>query len=130
MSSRPLLAPQSVITNGDMTTTLTSLPTVIQNVSMPSYALSWTSSSISGKAAIQVSNDFSTGSPNKAANAGTWTTVPLSVNGSTVQYVTINTDNSTAFIDLALLSAYAVRLVYSPTSGTGTLQAVISGKSS
>ena len=39
MASRPIFTPYSVITNGDMSTTLTSKVTIVQNLSLVSYAI-------------------------------------------------------------------------------------------
>jgi len=122
MSSRPQLNPFPVITNGDMTTTLTSIPTVIQKLSMLSYDISWTGVSPVGNVSLQVSNTYSLNEDGTVRNAGNWNTVPL--NGTTA--VSDNTGNG--FIDVDEQGAYAVRIVYTPTSGTGSLNAVVNCK--
>jgi hypothetical protein len=127
MSTRARFIPYPVISAGNMASSLTSKVTIVQNISMPSYSLSWTSSSINGAVSVQVSNDYATNG-NAVINQGTWSTVTLQYNGSSVTSIPITTDNSTGFIDLALTGAYAIRLLYAPTSGTGSLTVVVNGK--
>lgn len=122
MASRPILAPFSVITNGDMSTTLTSKVTVIQNVSMVSYTVAWTGSSPVGVVTVQASNDYTQNADGTVRNAGTWVTLPLSSTAS----VSGNTDSGV--IDIDATAIYALRLIYTPVSGTGTLNATINGK--
>lgn len=121
MSSRPLLAPFPVITNASMTTTVTSAVTVIQNTSMLSYDISWTGSP-NGSFSVQASNTFTQNSDGTVRNVGNWDTLPLS--SSTV----ITPGAGSGMIDIDASGFYAIRLVYTPTSGTGTLNATISGK--
>lgn len=122
MSSRPQFNPFPVITNGDMTTTLVSIPTVIQKLSMLSYDVSWSGVSPVGNISLQVSNTYSQNEDGSVRNAGNWNTVPLT--GTTA--VSGNTGNG--FVDVDAQGAYAVRLVYTPVSGTGSLNATVNGK--
>lgn len=120
MSSRTVLRPYSVITNGNMVGNLTSAVTVLQSLSKVSYALSWTGSTPVGTASLQVSNDYSLDPNGQVDNPGTWQTVTTSaVSGSP----------GTGFVD-AITGAYATRLIYTATSGTGTLNVVVAGKTS
>lgn len=123
MSSRPLLQPMPVITNGDMSTaTITSLVTIISNCSMVSYALSWSGTSPVGTISVEVSNDYSQNGQGAVSNAGTWTPLTLSAGTS------VSGNTGTGFIDIVQSSAYAIRLKYTKTSGTGTLQATLKAK--
>ncbi len=122
MSSRPQFSPYSVITNGSMSASITSEVTVIQKLSLLSYAISWVGSTPIGTMSVEVSNDYSTNSDGTVRNAGTWNALPLSATAS----VSGNADNG--FIDIELNGGYAMRLVYTRSSGTGTMQAVISAK--
>lgn len=121
MSSRPILAPFQVITNGDMSTTVTSAVTVIQTNSMVSYEVNFTGSPV-GVINVQVSNSYSKNVDGTVRNAGSWTTLTLST-PSTVSGAGTN------FIDIDALGAYAVRLQYVPTSGSGVINAFVAGKS-
>lgn len=124
MSSRPMLAPQVVITAGDMSqATVTSIPTIVQNTSMLSYDCSWSGSSPVGAITIQVSNTYSQNADGTVKNAGNWTTLTLS------NTVPVSGNTGGAFIDVDATAAYAVRLVYTKASGTGTISATIAGKS-
>lgn len=122
MASRPILSPQQVIINGDMSANIISAVTVIQNVYSLSYDISWTGTAPVGTMSVQVSNTYSQNQDGSVRNPGNWTTLvltsPTPVSGSP----------GNGFIDIDELGAYAVRLVYNRTSGTGTMQATIAGK--
>lgn len=122
MSSRPLIKPFSVITNGNMATSLTSTPTITDNLSMISYDVSWAGSSPVGVITIQVSNSYSVNADGSVRNSGNWTTLTLSSSTN----VSGNTGNG--FIDIDATAAYAVRLVYTRTSGTGLLNVKVASK--
>lgn len=126
--SRTTLRPKLVITNGSMAGDLTSLPTVLQSISGCSYALSWSGSTPVGTAEIQVSNDYALNPDSTVANSGTWTTVELNVAGSPASSIAISGNTGNAFIDIEKTMAYAIRLFYDRTSGTGTLNVTINGK--
>ncbi len=121
MSSRPLLKPQSVITNGSMAGSLTSLVTIINQISIISYAVSWAGSTPVGTMSVQVSDDYSQNGDGTVRNSGTWNTLPINT-----MNVSGNTGNG--FIDIYVTGAYAIRLLYTRSSGTGTMNATISGK--
>ncbi len=110
------------------TATLTSLVTIIQNISMLSYAVSWSGSTPVGTITVEVSNDYSQNVNGSVRNAGTWTALTFSVSGSTASSLPVSGNTGTGFIDIDQLGAYAVRLKYTKVSGTGTLQSVINGK--
>lgn len=122
MSVRPNLRPFSVITNGDMSSNITSEVTIIDNKTLIGYDISWSGSSPVGMMSVQVSNTFSENPNGTIRNPGTWTTLTLSAPTP----VSGNTGNG--FIDIDITGAYAIRLVYTRTSGTGTLNAVICAK--
>jgi hypothetical protein len=112
-----------VITNGNMSAaSITSLVTIIQKLSLASYSITWTGSSPVGVIAVQVSNDYTTNADGSVNNPGTWNTLPLSATPA----VTGNTGNG--FIDIDASAGYALRVVYTKTSGSGTLNAVVNGK--
>jgi|ERR1019366_6402085 hypothetical protein len=121
MASRPILSPQQVITNGDMTSTVTSLVTILQTTGKASYDISWTGTP-TGTFNVQVSNTYTQDSSGQPANPGNWTTLTLSA-------PTLASGSSgNGFIDVTVTGAYAIRLQYAATSGTGTLNATIAGK--
>jgi len=136
MSSRPQFSPQIVIpssqaqpaSTGSMAANIISAPTIIQKLSMVSYSLSWSGSSPVGTASVQLSNDYSQNSDGSVNNPGTWNTMTLQVGGSSVTSIPISGNSGNGFIDITDCAAYAIRLIYSATSGTGTLQAIVNGK--
>lgn len=123
MSSRPLLRPQKVIINGDMSSDVTSLVTNINMISCIGYTISWTGTP-TGTFSVEVSQDYvaPVGVQDEPLNAGTWVAVNLSVP------VVASGTPDTAFIDVDITGAAYVRLKYTRTSGTGTLNATIAGK--
>lgn len=129
MSSRTTLRPYSVITNGAMVGDITSLVTILQSITGVSYQLSWSGSTPVGAASVQVSNDYALNADGQTVrNAGTWTTLEINVNGTPATSAPITGNTGSGFIDVEKTIAYAIRLVYTHTSGTGSLQATINGK--
>jgi hypothetical protein len=128
MSFRPQLTPFQVITNGDMSGNLTSLVTVIQKISMLSYSYSWSGTSPVGAVSVQVSNDYTLDATGKVLNAGTWNTITFESGGNSVTSVVISGNTGVGFIDIFQTGAFAIRTLYTYTSGVGNLQAWINGK--
>lgn len=122
MSSRPQLDPVSVITNVSMASSITSAVTIVKKLSMISYDISWTGTAPVGVMSVQVSNTYTQNADGTVRNAGNWTTVTLSSSTN----VSGNTGNG--FIDVDATGANAMRLVYTRTSGTGTMNATIAAK--
>lgn len=102
---------------------IVSLITDIQGMDDVGYQVNFTGTP-TGTFSIEISMDYQPGtSPNSApANAGNWITLPLSTP------VVASGSGDVAYIDLALLSAPYIRLKYTRTSGTGTLNAFVVGK--
>lgn len=122
MSSRPLMGPFQVITNGNMASpSITSHVTIVQMMTMISYDISWAGSSPVGLIVAQISNTYSENADGTVRNAGNWTNIPL-----TLAAVTGNT--GVGFIEVPDNTSYAIRLQYTATSGTGTMQAFVKGK--
>jgi len=122
MASRPLLKPFQVITNGDMSGNIISAVTVIDNISMVSYDISWAGSSPVGTMSIQVSNTYTQNANGTVRNPGNWTTLTLSAP------TPVSGNSGNGGIDVDATAFNAIRLVYNHVSGTGSLQAVISAK--
>jgi hypothetical protein len=127
MASRPILTPFTVIggdsdIDGSMAANITSSPTIMQNLSMVSYDISWSGTSPIGEISVEVSNTYSQNVNGSVRNPGTWSALPM--NASTA--VTGNTGSG--FIDIDANAGYAIRLVYTRISGTGTMLATVNGK--
>lgn len=127
MASRPVNQ-MPVITNGNMATNLQSLITVIPQLSMMSYGISWSGSSPIGTISVQVSNDYFVGANGKPSNPGTWTTITFNQNGAAVTQFSVNGNTGTGFLDIDQMGAYAIQLLYTASSGTGLLQVIFNGK--
>ncbi len=121
MSSRPQLNPEAVIVAGDMSGSLTSDVTIIQKISYISYSLVFTGTP-TGTFNVQVSNDYSQNADGTVKNAGNWVSLVLSAT------TTATGSAGTGFIDIDGCAAYAMRLIYTVGSGSGTLNATVAGK--
>ena len=135
MSSRTVLRPAVVIPNaqaspadsGDMSGNITSAPTILQSLTLVNYAVSWTGTSPVGTLSVEASNDCTVAAEG-GVTGGTWNTVPLTFAGSSVDSIPVTGSTGNGMIDIGTLAAYACRLVYTATSGTGTLKATVVGK--
>lgn len=124
MSAKTILRSYQVVTNGNMNSNITSPPTNIQMLDDVGYSVAWTGTP-TGTFSVQISADYTPGTypSDYPANPGTWTTLTL----SNPIAATGSPDNG--YIDMALLSAPWIRLVYTFTSGSGMLQVWVTGKS-
>lgn len=128
MSTRPNFPPQQVITSGDMSaTSIASLPTILGALTKFSYAATWSGTSPVGTLALQVSNDYSLYADGSVKNSGTWSTVILNASGVPVSSIPVTGNTGSDFID-AESGAYAARIVYTKTSGVGTMNAFFTAK--
>ena len=92
-------------------------------ISCVGYTVAWTGTP-TGTFSVEVSQDYvaPVGVQDEPLNAGTW--VPLTLSVPVLAAGTADT----AFIDVDVTGAAYVRLVYTATSGSGTLNATIAGK--
>ncbi len=128
MSTRTTIRPNTVIAAGDMSAaTVTSTATILQSITSLNYAVTWTGTTPIGVLAVQASDDYQANGSH-VTNAGTWNTVPLNLSGASVTSIPITGNTGNGMIDIDGIAAYAVRLLYTKTSGTGTIVAVVTGK--
>jgi hypothetical protein len=128
MSSRPMLRPYSVITDGNMASaSITSSVTIIQQLSSINYAFSWSGTTPIGTIKVQASNDYSIDASGTVLNSGNWITLDLSYGGATVSSVPVTGNTGAGMVDV-VSGAYALRVVYTKTSGVGTIQCKINAK--
>lgn len=123
MSSRPQLTPHKVITNGSMAGNLTSSVTIIQKLSMVSFDIAWSAGSTPvGTITVEVSNTYAQNADGSVKTAGNWNTL------TSLGTLSVSGNSGNGFIDIDDISAYAIRLVYTRSSGSGTLNVTINGK--
>ena len=132
MSTRTNLRPNPVITNGNMSGNITSAVTILQSITLGSYGLSWSGTSPVGTIKLQASDDYSVFPNGLVDNAGTWTDLPLSVSVNDGTIATafsapVSGNTGTGYIEWST-GAYALRLLFTSTSGSGSLQAIFQGK--
>jgi len=128
MSSRPILTPNTytpIINNVSMATSITGPATIIQMLPGISYDIVWTGAPV-GTFQVQVSNTFKIADNGAIYSAGSWNTLPTSSFQGTYPVPAGTPGNG--FLDVVGTEAYAVRLVYTATSGTGNLTVVACGK--
>lgn len=124
MSAKTFIKPYKIVTDGDMSASITSPVTAVQMVDNIAYQLNFTGAPV-GTFSFQVSMDYEPGvGPNsEPRNPGTWITLPV-----TPAIVASGAPDS-AFVDLNQQGTSYVRVVYNRTSGTGTLQVFVTAKS-
>jgi hypothetical protein len=116
-----LLYPIHLIMAQSMTSTVTSNPVEVQRQDNIGVQLNWTGTPV-GTFSVEVSMDYAQDYLGNVLNAGNWITLPLSPT------IIASGSADTAYIDLNQLSATYIRIVYAPTSSTGTLDAYVDAK--
>lgn len=128
MATRPQIRPYQVFATTSMAASRTSLVTIIEKVSMISYAYSWSAGSTPiGTITVEMSNDYALNPDGSVANSGTWSSVGFLYNGSFDSDISVSGNTGSAFLDIST-AAYAVRTIYTRSSGSGTLVCYINGK--
>lgn len=127
MSDRPLIAPALTkpLINQSMGASITGPATIIQRLPGISYDIEWTGNPV-GTFEVQVSNTYTQAPDGTVINAGNWNTLPSSSFTGTYPVPAGVADHG--FLDVVGTEAYAVRLVYTRTSGTGTLTVIPAAK--
>lgn len=128
MSTRPNFAPYNVLNAVSMATSQTSAVTIVSRLSLINYALVWSGTSPVGSVSVQASDDYSLNAEGAVQNAGTWNNLPITVSGSALTAIPVTGNTGNGMIDIATAGFYAVRLIYTATSGTGTLTVTVNAK--
>lgn len=127
MSNRPFLKPTKIITAQSMGANITSLPTLLPQLTRGSFQVVWSGTSPVGTITLQGSDDYATTPAGPVANTGTWTGMDVYVAGVTVSTVPVSGNTGSIIIDFET-GVNAVRLFYTYGSGTGTMNAYINCK--
>lgn len=110
------------ITSGNMASaTITSAVTNIEGLDNIGLQLVWTGSPV-GTFAFQISADYAQDFLGNVTNTGNWVAI------STTPNIAAAGSADTAYVDISQLSAPWIRVVYTKTSGTGTLNGYITAK--
>lgn len=111
-----------------MGASITSDITLLQSLTKGSYQVVWSDGSTPiGTIALQVSDNYSVDPSGAVLNAGTWTTATISVAGVPASSAPVSGNTGSGFIDFST-AAYATRIIYTRTSGSGTMSATVTGK--
>lgn len=119
--SKKTLNTYKFLSNGNMSTNITSEVTCIQFMDNIGVQINVLTGTPSGTFSIEVSADHKAPFPNQnTTSTGNWTTVVSATitSGSPAQ----------TYFNLTLLSAPYIRLVYTANTGAGTCEAYIVGK--
>jgi hypothetical protein len=127
MSTRTVLRP-SILPALSLANTGSSSPTILQGLSFVNYAITWTGTTPVGTLALETSSDYQIAPNGTIINAGTWNVAPLGVNGVYSTSIAISGNTGIGSIDVIQIGTYAVRLLYTAASGTGTMTIIVSGK--
>jgi hypothetical protein len=128
MSNRPLIAPnlnKPIVNAVSMAADVTSPATIIQRLPGISYDISWIGTP-TGTFTVEVSNTYSQDAEGNPANPGNWSILPPSAFIGIIPAPAGASGNG--FIDVVGTEAYAIRLVYHRTGGTGSLTVVVAAK--
>lgn len=128
MSTRTHLAPHTIINAGDMSLTLSGV-TILKSLSVVSFDIAWAGSSPVGTISVQLSNTYRQNSDGTVRVAGNWNSIPFqNATGTIVQSIAVSGNTGSDYIDIRVTGASAIRVLYTPTSGTGVLNVVVCGK--
>jgi hypothetical protein len=116
-----LLPAVHVITSGDMSTNITSQVLEIKNQDNIGIQLHWTGSPV-GTFDVQISSNHLVDIFGSVQVVGNWVSLPLN------PAITATGSADDAYIDLNQMSAQYIKVVYTASSGTGTLDAYIVAK--
>lgn len=120
MATRPDFGPTPVITSASMGASVTSAVTFKHQIPAVNYSFQWTGSP-TGTFTVQISNDYAQYPDGSVKTAGNWVTLPLTPSNPTA-----SGSGDIASVDV-VTSANSIRLVYTRSSGSGTLNAIITG---
>lgn len=121
MSRKNALTPYQLFTNADMSDDLTSAPTNIDWLDNISFHLIFTGSPV-GVFYVEVSSNYKQGPDGNALIAGDWIALPID------PVPIAGGDADSIMLDLNQLGVPWVRLSYVATSGSGSLNAFVTGK--
>jgi len=116
-----ILFPVHIFNAASMATSLTSPVVEIRNQDNVGIQLHWTGAPV-GDFDFQISSDHAQDSQGNVTNAGNWVSLPLS------PAISAAGSADDAYVDLNQMSAMYCRVVYTRTSGTGSLSGVIVAK--
>lgn len=116
-----LLNPTPIIVNQSMASSITSIINETKLQDNVGIQLTWTGAPV-GTFSVQISSNYAQDSMGNITNPGTWVNVPVSP-----PIVAVGAPD-VAYIDLTDMSAFYTRLVYTATSGAGTLNGLITGR--
>ncbi len=117
-----LLRPLTLLSAVSMSTDITSVAVEIKNQDNIGVQLNWTTADAIGAFSIQISSDHVQDLEGNIQTPGNWISLPLSPGISSAG------NSDTAYVDLNQMSAQYMRVLYTRTSGSGTVTAIVVAK--
>lgn len=117
------IEPKLIVENGDMSGAIVTESIDIRRIDRAALQLIFTGTP-TGDFAVEVSLDHEKDPAGNVKTVGTW--VPITLSPAPVAAGAADE----IFIDLTVTASPWIRLTYTPSAGTGTLTALISGKES
>lgn len=119
-----------IVTNGAMAGNLTSLVVETRYFGAVGLQLLIASSTATGQVNVQVSANYNEDITNNVIAVGNWVNVDLTAaNPQNLPYIQITSGQpANVYINLSAIAAPWMRITYTATSGTGTLNAWLTGK--
>lgn len=116
-----LLAPFHVVVAQSMASSFNGAPVECENQDNVGFQLNWTGTP-TGTFGVQISIDHKQDAQGNVTVAGNWITLPLNPS------ISATGSPDSAYIDLNQMSASYIRLTYTASSGTGTVDAFVTAK--
>lgn len=123
MSDEARYGPCQITRNESMSGNITSQVIIKVPLSKWNFQINWSGTSPVGTIKVQTSLDYSQNIDGSVKNAGTWNDMPFLLStGELVTSMPVSGNTGIGTIDILSNAAYAIRVVYTRTSGTGTIQ--------
>lgn len=123
MAKKSNLSRYQLLANADGSGDLTGAVTSIQFLDNVGYQINMLDSDMTGVFDVQVSADYQQDELGNVQNPGNWISLPLSPTATIT-----GGDITNIYIDITQISAPYIRLIYTSTSGSGTVAAFITAK--
>lgn len=124
---KTVLMPAHVLTAQSMASSFTTNAFVVEQADVVGIQMNYSGAPV-GSLALQGSIDHSQDQWGNITNAGNWTSLYVTVNGTLTNAIAIPANTSPILIDTSLSSIPFLRLQYTATSGTGSADVYLTFK--
>jgi hypothetical protein len=122
MSDEARYGPYQIVVDGNMNANITSAVIIKVPISRLNFQVTWSGTSPVGTIQVQTSIDYLQNVDGTVRRAGSWNAMPFLLStGALVTSLSVSGNTGIGTVDLES-GAYAIRVLYTRTSGTGTMQ--------